>query len=93
MVQELRLQLRFEKHPDGRYRIRSDEMPELRLEGPDFDALQRDIDPVVSDLLLHNLGFDVEDVRWVPSLEDVKHHLQTPSPNGIATFVARLKAA
>jgi len=93
MVRELSIVLHYEKHSDGRYRIRSESLPGFRLEGPDIDALQRDLNPVVSDLLLHNMGFEVESLRWVPSPEDVKKHLQRPALDGIVTYVALLKAA
>ncbi len=93
MLRELSIVMRYEKHPDGRYRIRTDSIPGFRLEGPDIDALQRDLNPVVSDLLLHNMGFEVEDIRWVPSPEEVKQHLQAPATIGIVTYVVRLKAA
>ncbi|HEY5046887.1 MAG TPA: hypothetical protein VII49_02570 [Rhizomicrobium sp.] len=93
MARELSIVLHYEKHANGRYRIRSESLAWLRLEGPDIDALQRDINPVVTDLLLHNMGFEVESIRWVPSPEDVKHHLRKPSPDGMVTYVATLKAA
>jgi len=93
MVKEISILLQYEKHPDGCYYIRSEALPGFRLQGPDFDALLRDLDPVVSDLLLHNMGFEVESIRWVPTPDDVKHHLQNPSPNGVATYVAQLKVA
>ncbi len=90
---EMSIVLHYEKHPDGCYYIRSDALPWLRLSGPDIDAIHRDLNPVVSELLLRNLGFEVETLRWVPSPEDVKQHLQHPSPDGIVTYVATIKAA
>jgi hypothetical protein len=44
-------------------------------------------------LLLHNLGFEVESIRWVPSPDDVKRKLSRPALDGIVTYVAQLKAA
>jgi hypothetical protein len=92
MVKEISIVVRYERHPDGCYYLRSDTLTGFRMEGPDIDALQRDLDPIVSDLLLHNHGFEVESIRWVPSPDEVKQHLERPS-SGVVTYVARLKAA
>jgi hypothetical protein len=92
MAQELSIVLHYEKDSDQRYRIRSETLPWLHLEGPDIDAIHADLDEVVSDLLLHNMGFEVESLRWIPSPEDVKRHLQSPT-EGTATYIARLRAA
>lgn len=92
-VREISIELRFEKHVDGRYYIRSYDLPGFRLAGTDIDAMQRDLDQVVTDLLLHNAGFMVESLRWVPSMDDVKAHLNRPGPEGKATYVARGKIA
>jgi len=91
--QEMSIILNYEKHPDGCYCIHSEALPWLRMANPDIDALHRDLDPVVKDLLLHNMGFEVESIRWIPSPEDIKKHLQHPSGQGVATYVAKLKVA
>jgi hypothetical protein len=93
MVKEISIQLHYEKHSDGRYHIRSLEIPGFRMAGMDLDALQRDLDEVVKDLLLSNSGIAIESIRWVPSLEDVRTQLDHPRPEGKATYVATLKAA
>jgi hypothetical protein len=93
VIQEMSIVLIYEKHPDGCYYIRSESLEGFRLEGPDIDALQRDLNPVVTDLLFHNMGFEVESIRWVPSPEEVKQHLNRPSYDGVVTYVAKLKAA
>lgn len=93
MTKEISIVLQYEKHPDGCYYIRSNSLPGFRLAGPDIDALQRDLNPVVTDLLLHNMGIEVESIRWVPSPDDVKQQLQKPSGDGVVTYVAQLKAA
>jgi predicted RNase H-like HicB family nuclease len=92
-MREMSIVLNYEKHPDGCYYVRCDSIPGFHLEGPDIDAIQRDLNPVVSDLLLHNLGFEVEHIRWVPGPDEVKQHLQRPSTRGVVTYVATLKAA
>ena len=68
---EFAVRLVFDKHADGRYHIYSPNVPGLHLAGTDLDALRRDIEPVVKDLLLHNKKLVVEKVRWVPPLESV----------------------
>jgi hypothetical protein len=89
---EIRVEIQYEMHADGRYYIRSTDIPGFHLAGADFDALQRDLDPVVKDLLLHNLGFEVESLRWVPSPDDVKQHFSKPH-GGKATYIASIRAA
>jgi hypothetical protein len=85
--QEVRLELVFEKQQDGRYYVKSSDLPGFRLAGTDFDALHRDLDHVVSDLLLYNSNFIVESLRWVPTIAEVKQHLQKPGPEGRALYV------
>jgi hypothetical protein len=58
------------------------------MAGTDIDAIQADLNEVVSDLLRLNSGFVVTELRWVPSLEDVKRHLQKPPPEGKVRYVA-----
>ena len=57
------------------------------MAGSDIDAIRAALNQVVADLLLHNSGFAVSELRWVPSLEDVKRHLQKPNPEGKARYV------
>ena len=87
-TQEISIELVYERHGDGRYYVTSSDVPGFRMAGTDIDAIQADLNEVVSDLLLHNSGFVVAELRWVPSLEDVKHHLQRPNPEGKARYVA-----
>lgn len=92
MGREISINIEYEKHADGRYYIRSFDLPGFRLAGTDLDALTRDLDAVVKDLLRLNMGFEVESLRWVPSVEDAKLHLSAPT-TGKATYIASLKAA
>lgn len=92
-MQNIALEIFYEKHSDGRYYIKSNDVPGLHLAGTNFSALQSDLDVVVKDLLLHNLGFAAESVTWVPSPDDAKQMLDRPSPEGRATYIARVKAA
>jgi hypothetical protein len=71
----------------------ANQFPDFDWKVRNIDALQRDLNPVVSDLLLHNMGFEVESVRWVPSPEEVKQHLQRPATDGVVTYLVTYKAA
>lgn len=87
-TQEIKIELLYERRNDGRYYVTSNDVPGFRMSGTDIDIIQKDLNEVVSDLLRLNSGFVVEELRWVPNLEDVKHHLQKPSPDGRATYIA-----
>ena len=89
---EFKIELSYEKKNDGRYYIGSADVPGFRLVGPDLEALQRDLDSVVKDLLFHNNGISVDTLRWVPTLEEVQRRLDKPA-EGTATYVASVKAA
>ena len=89
---DIAIEVFYEKHSDGRYYIKSLDVPGLHLAGTDFDALQSDLDPVVKDLMIHNMGFTVESVTWVPSPSEAKKLLDRPQ-SGRATYIAKVKAA
>lgn len=89
-AREFSIELLFDKRPDGLYYIHSDVLPGLHLAGDDFDALRRDIEPAVKDLLFHNRKISAEEIRWVPSLDDVQAELEAPSEAGQkATYVVK----
>jgi len=90
---ELMVEIIYEKRDGGRYFLRSQDIPGFRLEGADFEKIQADLTPVVIDLLEHNMGFSVESLRWIPSPEEVRLHLDRPQQEGRARYVAKLKAA
>ena len=87
MSTEIAIELIYERHSDGRYFVHSDDVPGLRMAGTDINAIQADLNEVVSDLLRLNSGFVVTELRWVPSLEDVKRHLHQPPSEGKARYV------
>jgi hypothetical protein len=84
---EFVVQVEFNKRVDGRYHIRSPNLPGLHLAGPDFDQIRVDLEPVVRDLLHYNLGMIVETIRWVPSIDEITVNfkggvtIQHPQPN------------
>jgi hypothetical protein len=86
--QKIRIELQFERHSDGRYFVTSDDVPGFRMAGTDIEAIQKDLDEVVKDLLRLNSNFVVEELTWVPSLDEAKRHLQSPSPDGRAVYIA-----
>ena len=92
-IREISIEIFYEKHSDGRYYIKSHDLPGFRLEGTNLKALQDDLDSVVKDLLKLNSNFIVDTLRWVPSPEDAARQLENPEPEGKAIYVARAKAA
>jgi hypothetical protein len=87
-TQEISIELVYERHSDGRYYVTSTDVPGFRMAGTNIDVIQADLNEVVCDLLRHNSGFVVSELRWIPSLDDVKRHLQKPNPEGKARYVA-----
>jgi hypothetical protein len=89
-VSEFRIRLWFDKRPDGRFHIHSPNVPGLHLAGRDLRALCNDIDPAVKDLLRDNLKIEAEEIRWVPSLEDIREHFSAPA-EGENVFVVKYR--
>ncbi|HWY60352.1 MAG TPA: hypothetical protein VNW15_00475 [Rhizomicrobium sp.] len=92
-TQEIRVDLTYERHADGRYYVTSKDIPGFRMAGSDIDVIQADLNEVVSDLMRLNADFVVEEMHWVPSLEEVKKHLQKPGPEGRVTYILSGKLA
>ncbi|HLY05433.1 MAG TPA: hypothetical protein VKR31_06770 [Rhizomicrobium sp.] len=88
MAYQIPIDLVFERTSDGRYRVTSDDVPGFYIAGSDIDAIQGDLNEIVADLLRHNCGFIVSEIRWMPSLSDVKRHLQKPTPEGRVRYIA-----
>jgi len=61
------LVLHFHRKSDGRYSVKSPDLPGLFLASADIDALKRDIDIVIRDLFYFNKSIFVDDVHWHPS--------------------------
>jgi hypothetical protein len=90
---EIPIDLIFERSSDGRYRVTSEDIPGFYMAGSDIDAIQGDLDEVVSDLLRHNCGFIVSQIKWMPTLNDVKQHPRKPHPEGRVRYIASGKLA
>lgn len=73
---EFAVEVKFDKRRDGRFHIHSAGIPGLHLAGRDLDQIRADLEPVVKDLLRHNLSMVVDEIRWVPSLEVVSKKLR-----------------
>lgn len=90
---EFKIELIFEKRPDGRYYIHSSNVPGLHLAGPDLAALCADIEPAVKDLLKGNMQIDVDEVRWIPTLEEMQKHFGVPAGTKAVYIVTSRNAA
>jgi len=88
MLQEIPIDLVFERTGDGRYRVTSEDVPGFYMAGSDIDRIQGDLNEVIADLLRLNCGFIVSDIRWFPTLSDVKKHLEKPPPEGKIRYIA-----
>jgi len=73
-------QVRFEKRPDGRFHIRSPNIPGLHLAGRDLEKIRADLEPIVKDLLFHNLNVVVDKLSWVPSIDAMVTRLKAGEP-------------
>jgi hypothetical protein len=78
MSHDIPIELVFERTDDGRYRVTSDDVPGFYMAGNNIDFIHRDLNEVIADLLRLNSGFIVSEIRWFPSLSDVKEHLKKP---------------
>ena len=91
---EFTIELRFDKRSDGRYHVHSPSVAGLHLAGMDLKALCADVEPAVKHLLKHNAKIEADQVRWVPTLEEIQQHFKQPAQgDGRATYVVRFKAA
>jgi hypothetical protein len=62
------LELRFDRHEDGRVHIHSPDLPGLHLAGMNVDALRGDLESVLRDLLKANAAATVERLHFFPNL-------------------------
>ncbi len=91
---EFTIELLFEKRSDGRYHVYSPSVAGLHLAGMDLRALCADVEPAVKHLLRQNARIDADQVRWVPTLDEVQHQFTEPAQGGgRATYLVKFKAA
>lgn len=76
---EFIIQILFEKDRDGRVHVHSPQVAGLHLAGRDLNVIRADLEPILKDLLFHNLDFVADKVRWIPSLEEVVRVMTTKS--------------
>jgi hypothetical protein len=74
------IELLFDRRGDGRFHVHSPHVPGLHLAGRDLDAIKLDVEPVLKDLLLHNSGMVVDEIEWVPSLEEIVEMMKGGMP-------------
>jgi hypothetical protein len=96
---EFAIQLLFDRRRDGRFHVHSPNVPGLHLAGRDLGEIREDIEPIVKDLLYHNSNVIVDQIRWVPSLEEVVSRMSGASarrknaPPGPTTLLVTGRAA
>ena len=75
MVTEFAVRIDF-RRGDGRCYISSPDLVGLHLAGLDMNALRSDLEPVIKDLVYHNLNRVIDKLRFIPSLEEIseKYH-------------------
>jgi hypothetical protein len=84
MATEFALRIDF-RRGEGRCYISSPDLVGLHLAGPDMDALREDLEPVIKDLVFHNLNRVIDKLRFIPSLEEIAekyHTLQNLDESG-----------
>lgn len=79
-MSEFVIQLLFDKRSDGRFHVHSPNVPGLHLAGKSIELIRGDIEPVVRDLLFYNSGMVVDQIRWVPSLDEVVKEMAPSVP-------------
>ena len=93
-TQEFQIELLFDRRSDGLFHIHSEALPGLHLAGEDFSALRRDIEPAVRELLRYNREIVADEIRWVPTLEEVQRELDAPPEDAErATYLIRTARA
>ena len=65
------LELRFERHEDGRFYVHSPDLPGLHLAGPNPDALRGDLESALRDVLSGNANVGVERMHFFPNLANM----------------------
>jgi predicted RNase H-like HicB family nuclease len=77
-VREFGIQLHFAREEDGRFHVYSPSVPGLHLHGSDLAAVRAEIEPIIKDLVYFNLKLIIDQIRWVPSLDEMVHRIAKP---------------
>jgi predicted RNase H-like HicB family nuclease len=75
---EFGVQLLFARREDGGFHVYSPDVPGLHLHGSDLAAIRAEIEPIIKDLLYYNLKVIIDNIRWVPSLDEMVHRMARP---------------
>ena len=95
MSRQTHVEVLFERHSDGRYYVHSPNLPGLHLAGEDIDTIRKDLKTIMKDLFWHNLNLIIDEIQFVPDLENIVRELKglPPEPSGSETYVVTLKEA
>ena len=77
-ISEFAIQLLFARRGDGRFHVYSPNVPGLHLAGSDLAVIRSDIEPIIKVLLYFNSNVIVDQIRWVPSLEEMVTRMAKP---------------
>jgi hypothetical protein len=89
-AEEFSIRVLFDRAQDGRYYVHSPNVTGLHLAGTDIDLMRKELEPIVKDLLWFNHQLIIDEIRWVPSLDNVVNQLKD---GGTETYLVRLRAA
>ena len=90
---EFAVRIEFRLDEDGRCHIGSPDLIGLHLAGHDIDALRRDLDTIIKDLVWHNLGRVIEHLRWIPNLDEIAAKYKATQADHTEFCVMELEAA
>lgn len=92
---EFAVRIDFRNDQDGRCYISSPDLIGLHLAGDDLDVLRRELDTIIKDLVWHNLNRVIDEIRWVPNLDEItaKYHASQKSVAATHTEVCVMQLA
>jgi len=65
------IRLLFDQRKNGRVHVHSPDMPGLHLAGASLDKIRGDVEPILKDLLFHNMGMIVDKIEWFPPIDQI----------------------
>ena len=68
---EFAVRVLFRHDDEGRCYIESPDLIGLHLAGSDLDAMRRELDTIIKDLVWFNHDRVIDKIRWIPSLDEV----------------------
>ena len=93
-AKEFAIRIEFRRDEDGRCHVGSPNLLGLHLAGHDMDALRRDLDAIIKDLVWFNFGRVIDRLLWVPSLDEITEEFKASQAASHTEFcVMELEAA